>query len=58
MIVEHHIVPDDDEVVIEYQPEKIRSLIQNLGYEIVEEISDPTMAYGRFEERIFVAERK
>lgn len=58
LIVEHHAVPDDDELIVEYQPDKVRSLIQKLGYEIVEELSDPTRAYGRFEERIFVAKRK
>jgi hypothetical protein len=51
------VVLDKGEIVIEYQPERIRSLIQDLGYEIVEEVSDPTRAYGRFEETIFVGER-
>lgn len=52
LIVEHHAVSDDDELVVEYQPDKMRSLIQNLGYEIVEEVSyegNPV---------IFVAKRK
>lgn len=58
LIIEHHAVPDGDEFIIEYQPERVRSLIQDLGYETVEEVSDPTRAYGRFEETIFVGERE
>jgi hypothetical protein len=58
LIIEHHAVPDGDELIVEYQPDKIRSLIQGLGYEVVEELSDPTRAYGRFEERIFVAKQR
>lgn len=58
LIIEHHTVLNGDELIIEYQPDKIRSLIHELGYEIVEELSDPTRVYGRFEERIFVAKRE
>lgn len=57
LIVEHHMVLDKDEIVVEYQPERVRSLIQDLGYDVVEEVSDPTRAYGRFEETIFVGKR-
>ena len=62
IIIEHHIVPkkqknpDVSNIEIEYEPDKIRSEMQNLGYEIIEEVSEPDRAYGRFEERIFVAE--
>lgn len=56
LIVEHHLVLDDGEQVLEYKPDEIRSIIRELGYEIVEERAHPTRAYGAFEERIFVAE--
>lgn len=56
LIIEHHAVPNSSGLIVEYQPDKVRSLIQNLGYEIVEEQSDPTRAFGR-EEQIFVAEQ-
>jgi hypothetical protein len=60
LIVEHHAVPDDGELIVEYQPDEMRSLIRDLGYEIVEELCDPDQpgAYGRFEERIFIAKRE
>ncbi len=52
LIIEHHEVSDGNKLIVEYQPDKMRSLIQNLGYEIVEELtyeSNPV---------IFVAKRK
>lgn len=57
LVVEHHVVLDDGDVVLEYQPETVRDHIHDLGYEIVEERAHPERAYGHAEERIFVAER-
>lgn len=56
LIVEHHAVLNEDEIIVEYQPDKVRSLIEDLGYEIIDEKADRDIAYGRFEERIFIAE--
>jgi hypothetical protein len=56
LIIEHHPVPDSDELTVEYQPDEIRLLLENKGYEIVEELSEPNRAFGKYEERIFVAE--
>jgi hypothetical protein len=56
LIIEHHPVPASDELTVEYQPDRIRLLLENKGYEIVEELSAPNRAFGEYEERIFVAE--
>lgn len=57
LVVEHHAVPGENQLTVEYQPDTVRKLLKEHGYEIVEEIADPTAAYGSYEERIFVAER-
>lgn len=56
VIVEHHAVVDDDELVVEYQPTAVRESLWRAGHRVVEEQSDPTAAYGRYEERVLVAE--
>lgn len=58
LIVEHHTVLDDGERVFEYRPDELRSLVREMGYEIVEERVHPTRAYGRFEELIVVADHR
>lgn len=57
LVVEHHVVFDGNEKALAYQPATVRSLIEDRGYEIINERSDPTRAYGEYEERIFVAGR-
>lgn len=57
IIVEHHAVKEDGEVVLQYQPDRVRSLLTENGYTIVEEVADQLGAYGEFEERIFVAKQ-
>ncbi|MCF2238155.1 FkbM family methyltransferase [Halobacterium salinarum] len=58
LIVEHHAVADTSGLALEYQPDRVRDLITNLGYDIVDEMSDPAGAGGgQFEERIYVGKR-
>lgn len=56
VIVEHHAVPDDDGLAVDYRPEVVRNQLADLGFCVVEEVADPTGAFG-LEERIFVAEK-
>lgn len=57
LIIEHHEVRKNGEKIVEYQPNKVRDLIETAGYEITEELADPSGAYDQFEERIFLAEK-
>jgi hypothetical protein len=46
LIVEHHAVSgeDEDNLVVEYQPDTVRSSMEEMGYQIVEELADPDRA--------------
>lgn len=57
IIVEHHPVPGDGESLdLDYNPDKIRDLLQDIDYEIVEESFRESHAFGQYPEIVIAAE--
>lgn len=55
LVVEHHEVPSAKGEPVSFKPEKVRCKIQNLGYQIVEEIFERNLE-GQKTEVIYLAE--
>jgi precorrin-6B methylase 2 len=46
LVVEHHAVPGDEGLDIEYTPERVADQLVDMGYEIVSRREHPTRAFG------------
>jgi hypothetical protein len=58
IIVEHHPVPGSDGMDVKYKPNRIRNILDDLGYEIIDECFSEDNAYNQYPEIVFVAQAK